>query len=244
VRIAALLTLLLSCAPVQAYAQAQNEPFFLIRIVREGPAPERDFNPASIYRESNAAVDVLAMQAISGPSQTWMLESHRSFGSIEAVDKLISRSQTIDATRWIGLYRPGLSYRPEEAVKLMRTARYFQVSIYRIRPGAEFDFAELIRLRKASFDSINLDRPELGYSIISGASTGVFVFLAPLPSLQTLDNGFARMPVYAEGAGKTGRQIAAEAEATREHLFFRVEPSRSYVSDGFAAADPTFWKSN
>jgi hypothetical protein len=139
-----------------------------------------------------------------------------------------------------------LSYRPDEAIKLLQTARYFQVTIFRIRPGADFDFAELIRLRKASFDSINLDRPEIGYQIISGSTSGVYMFLAPLPSMRMLDNGFARMPVYAEGlgpgGGRAGRQIAAEADATREHLLFRVEPAKSHVSDAFGAADPEFWR--
>jgi hypothetical protein len=58
----------------------------------------------------------------------------------------------------------------------------------------------------------------------------------------------ARMPVYAEGlgpgpgGGRAGRQIAAEADATREHLLFRVEPAKSHVSDAFGAADPEFWR--
>ena len=117
---------------------------------------------------------------------------------------------------------------------------------YRIRPGADFDFAELIRLRKASFDSINLDRPEIGYQIISGANSGTYIFVAPLNSLRTLDNTFARMPAHGETLGgprgKESRQIQWEADVTREHMLFRVHPGLSHVSDAFAAADPDFWR--
>ena len=242
-------------------AQQLGEPFFLIRIVRNAPRLDTDTTLIRAYDETKAPIDVLGMKAITGSSQSWLIESHRSFGSIEAVDKsLIDAPPTSDArdaweeeafspsTRMIGLFRHGLSYRPDEALKLLQSARYFQVSIYRIRPGADFDFAELIRLRKASFDSINLDRPELGYQVISGGSSGTYVFLAPLPSLRTLDNGVARMPMYSDGSGHgggaraAGRQIQAEADITREHMFFRVQPRMSHVSDAFAAADPEFWR--
>ena len=243
------------CAEAQTH---QGEPYFLVRIVRSPirPEPNAAVEP---YRASRAAVDVIGMNATTGTSQTWLIESHRSFSSIEETDKALSQAPLtrnsrgeIDeevfapSTRLIGLFRGGLSYRPEEAIKLMHTARYFQVTIFRIRPGADFELAELVRLRRAAFDSINLDRPEIGYQIISGSTSGMYMFLAPLPSMRMLDNGFARMPVYAEGlgpgGGKAGRQIAADADATREHFLFRVEPRKSYVSEAFAAADPDYWR--
>lgn len=243
-----------ACAGAQTH---QGEPYFLIRIVRSPlrPDPHATIEP---YRAARVGVDVIGLNAITGTSETWLIESHRSFASIEATDKALFEAQPsrsgekIDdevfapSTQLIGLFRSGLSYRPEEAIKLLQTAHYFQVTTFRIRPGSDFDFAELIRLRRASFDSINLDRPEIGYQIISGSTSGMYMFIAPLPSLRMLDNGFARMPVYAEGlgpgGGKAGRQAAADADATREHLMFRVEPLKSHVTSSFAAADPEFWR--
>ena len=56
----------------------------------------------------------------------------------------------------------------------------------------------------------------------------------------------AETPVYAEAIAearaKTAGQVSAECEISREHLLFRVEPRLSYVSDGFAAGDPQFWR--
>jgi hypothetical protein len=160
---------------------------------------------------------------------------------------VLAAARPVPARRMIGLFRIGLSYRPDEAIKLIRSARYFQVTTFRIRPGADIDFSELIRMRKSAFDSINLDRPEIGYQIISGATSGTYVFLAPLPSLRTLDNTFARMPAHPEGGGglrgKESRQIQWEADITREHMLFRVQPRMSHVTEGFAAADPEFWRS-
>ncbi len=252
---------LIFAAAIFADAQALGEPFYLIRIVRGAPRADADPTAIQPYIAAKAPIEVLGMKAITGSSQSWLIESHRSFGSIEAVERAIAEAPASESTRaeledeaispsnrMLGLYRHALGYRPDEAIKLLQTARYFQVSIYRIRPGADIDFAELIRIRKATFDSINLDRPEIGYQVISGGSSGTYVFLAPLPSLKTLDNGIARMPVYSEGIGHAGgpraagRQIQTEAEVTREHLLFRVQPRMSYVSDAFAAADPDFWR--
>jgi hypothetical protein len=234
---------LLSLCLLASYASAQTlgEPYFLARFT------QGDSSVIQPYRDINAEVDVVGMQSITGDTETWLVEAFPSFAGVEALDKVLAGAQPVPAKRMIGLYRAGLSYRPDEAIKLIRAARYFQVIVFRIRPGAEIDFSELIRMRKSAFDSINLDRPEIGYQIISGDRAGTYVFLAPLPNLRTMDNMFARMPAHTEGIGgprgKESRQIQWEADITREHTLFRVHPNLSHVSDAFAAADPEFWRS-
>lgn len=227
-----------------ASAQSPGDPFSLIRIVSLDSGI--DSNPLSSYRAAGANVDVVGLKAITGSAQYWFLETHGSFASVEALDRAftnLNRPETRPEVAWLGYYRPTLSYRPEEAFKLVARSRYLQASIYRVRPGAELDFAELVRIRRMGLDSINLDRPEIGYQIMSGARSGMYVFLAPLTTLTTMDNALARPPVYAEGQSswKATRQIAFEAEISREHLIFRVDPRISYVSESFAAADPEFW---
>jgi hypothetical protein len=146
----------------------------------------------------------------------------------------------------LALYRPNWSYRPDQAIRMFPRARYFQVSLFRIKPGTEAEFSELIRLRRATADVINLDRPDLAYQVISGAPAGTFVFLAPIASLRDFDAGVNSVPVFAEGLAnaraKDGSKIAADTEMTREHLLFRVEPRISYVSREFADVDPDFWR--
>jgi hypothetical protein len=118
---------------------------------------------------------------------------------------------------------------------MFQKARYIHATIYRIRPGTESEFAELVKLRRGALDSINMDRPEVAYQVISGAAAGTYLFLAPLTSLKSLDDGMAKAP-YAE-SGK-----AAVSEISRVHFLFRVEPGMSYVSDDFASADAEFWR--
>lgn len=222
------------------------QPPNVVRIVRN----------ASIqpYAYSNAAVNVLGMSAISGPSESWLVELHDSFGSIEDLayklgpaasgagpalpdDQLLASSKTL-----VAVYRPELSYRPDEAAPILAKMRYLDVAVYRIRPGSEGDFAKLLRLRDFGRDSVNLDRPEMAYQVISGARSGTYLLLMPLVSLGVLDDARANPPVYAEGAAAEARKLAADADAVRERLWFRIEPQSSYVSDDFAAAQPGFWR--
>src|SRR5207302_4594993 len=103
---------------------------------------------------------------------------------------------------------------------------------------AEFgDVVRLVARRRA----INLDRPDLAFQVMSGAPAGTFVFLSPIATLRTMDDGRNPVPVYAEGLAasrqKEGKQMTADTEISREHLLFRVEPRISWVAGDFAGGD-------
>jgi hypothetical protein len=240
-------------------AQTLTEPPPFLQLIRK---PRIGASPIRPYAEARAAVNVIGMTAVTGTPEVWLMEAHLAFASIEDLDKAVSAvapagalNESLSQTQedvlppgrtLIALYRPEWSYRSPQAIRMFPAARYFHVSIYRIRPGADAEFGELVRLRRLAMDKANLDRPDVAYQVISGAPAGTYVFLAPLTSLRTLDDGVAKMPVFAEAFGaaeeRGGKKLAAEAEISREHLLFRVEPRISWVSDEFASADPGFWR--
>jgi len=233
--------LLLGIFALCAAAQTPSQPPTLIRLIRNG-----SIKP---YSATRAPVTLFGMKSISGFQETWLMETHDSFASIENLEKTISNAMEDDATApsrtMIALYRPGLSYRPDQAIRMYPKARYFQVSIYRIRPGADSDFADLVRLRRQALDSVNLNRPDIAYQVISGAESGTYVFLGPLVSLATLDSGLANSPVYADGVADASvearRKITADGEMSRENLLFRIDPRISNVSEAFASDESEFW---
>lgn len=249
---------LLVCLAAGCAAAQMAEPPAILQVVRKvgsSTAPQRH------YGNAGAAVNVVGMTSITGLPETWLVEAHDSFDSIETLDKGLTavapklmadpaeplqEDVLAPARTLIALYRHYLSYRPEQAIRMFPRARYFHMTVYRIRPGAETDFSELVKLRRLNLDSINLDRPDVAYQVISGAPSGTYVFLAPLASLRTMDDAVASLPVYAEtlarAEAKTAAKVSALAEISREHLLFRVEPRISYVSDEFAAGDPEFWR--
>jgi hypothetical protein len=232
-----------------AAAQAPTEPPPILQLIRRPGAVVAPIRP---YADARAAVDALGMVSITGPPEALQIESHQSFASIEDLDKAVGPIAPAPAdplalsSTLIAFYRPGWSYRADQAIRMFPRAHYFHITIYQVRPDAENDLGELVKLRRIGSDSVNLDRPDLAYQVISGAPSGTFVFLAPLTSLKTMDEGVAQTPVYAEAAAaaraKTASKVSADGEISREHLLFRVEPRMSYVSDDFAEADRQFWR--
>jgi hypothetical protein len=244
---------------VAAVAQTLTDPPPIVQLVRK---PGTGGASLKAYANAGAAINVIGMASVTGLPETWLVEAHYSFASVEDLDQRIAALAPVRAfsdpadplqddvlapsRTMLALYRPTWSYRPDQAIRMFPRARYFQISLYRIRPGTEAEFGELIRLRRATADVVNLDRPDLVYQVISGAPAGTFVFLSPITSLRTFDDGVNPLPVFAEGLAnakaKDGSKIAADTELSREHLLFRVEPRISYVSGDFADVDPEFWR--
>ena len=76
-----LLAGILACV---AAAQPSVEPPPIIQVVRKigtRTPPGRQYNSAG------AAVNVLGMTAITGSEETWLVECHQSFDSIESLDR-------------------------------------------------------------------------------------------------------------------------------------------------------------
>ncbi len=228
-------------------ALAQSDPPMVIRVNRNAAAADgRD------YAEANAAVTVLGASSTTGPSETWFFEMHDSFASIEDLDKTLvmprsgvpySDEVLPPSVTLLALYRPNLSHRWDEAVKSIPKARYFLIFIYRIRPGAHMGFADLVRIRRSRFESINFDQPEIAYQIMSGAPSGTFMFITPLATLKTFDEGLAKTPDGPREGGGAEQKLAADVEIGHESFLFRIDPHASYVSEDFASGDPGFWNS-
>ena len=233
-----------------ALAEVPSEPPVLINMIRISGGDPTLIRP---YAHARTQVDVFGMRSVTGTSEVWLMEAHDSFQSVEALDKAVQStfrsrgaappSADVGQTSMIALYRPNLSYRPDLAIKSFAKARYFQISIHRIRPGADSDFGELMKLRRNGLDRINLDRPDIIYQVVSGSSSETFLVLAPLASLKTLDDALARIPVTPNSGPRQRDKIAADIELSSENLLLRVEPRISWVNQSFVDADPEFWQS-
>ena len=199
------------------------------------------------FVDGRAPVTALGFTAISGPSEVWLLETLDSFALLEDVDRALSVEPLTPTSGFIAVYRPALSYRPEDAIKLFPRSRYLQVSINRIRPGAEADFAELMRIRRAGRDTINLDRPEIAYQVVSGIAT---------PALRSVDalsqpespRRRRRQVARLRGEGwRSGRQsppadLYRRRGQPRKPAAARRSPQQFRLSEAFASGDPEFWR--
>jgi hypothetical protein len=244
-------TLLGGILALNLLAQTITEPPLLLQLIRRAGTDATSIPP---YADAQAAVNVFGMTSLTGPAETWFLEAHNSFASIEDVTEahsamldndrgdrygglsgdVLTQSRTL-----IAVYRPGFSYRPDQAARMLPRTRYFSVTLYRTRPG-DAEFSELLKTRKDFLDSMNLDRPEIAYQVISGAPAATYLLLAPLTSLRSLDEGLQRRSSRSESP--SGSKSGSSVELSRGQLLFRVQPRLSYVSDEFASEAQEFWR--
>jgi len=146
-----------------AVAQSLTEPPPIMQLVRK---PGTGGASLKAYANAGAAINVIGMASVTGLPETWLVESHYSFASVEDLDQRMAALAPVRAysdaadplqddvlapSRTIlALFRPNWSYRPDQAIRMFPRARYFQISLFRIRPGTEAEFGELIRLRRAT----------------------------------------------------------------------------------------------
>src|SRR5256885_17100005 len=79
-------TLMAAILVFEAAAQTQTEPSPLIQLFRR---PGVDASSIRRYVDARAAVNVLGMTSITGPSETWLVASHDSFAGIVDVDRAV-----------------------------------------------------------------------------------------------------------------------------------------------------------
>jgi hypothetical protein len=149
------LYLLALSAAICASAQTSSDPAPLLQLTR---IPNGSKN-TRLYQRAKAAIDVLGMASMTGLPETWLVEGHLTFGSIEDLDTALRAvaptgpankfgqpqpEELLGASRtFVAIYQPKLSYRPGEATRNLPKSRYFRISVYRSKPGFG-DLAETV----------------------------------------------------------------------------------------------------
>jgi hypothetical protein len=234
---------------ISASAQSPSDPAPFLQLTRV-PNGSKTVRP---YQSARAAIDVVGMTSMTGLPETWLVEGHQTFASIEDLDTALrSATPTGPANEFgeqqpdellgaprtmIAIFQPKFSYHSGEARRNLSKSRYFRISIYRAKPGSTDLMETVAATRRQQYDDVSLDRPELAYRVISGAPAGTYLVLAPLTSLRQIDEGMLHLPSYAEPvSGQASNQYVGS-----EYLLFRIDPRLSYVSADFAAEDSVFW---
>src|SRR5450759_1433558 len=74
-----------------AAAQSSSEPATLLRVIRSVSRPGLEAAAVQPYVNAKAAVTVFGMTALAGAPETWLVEAHDSFASIEDLDRTLVR---------------------------------------------------------------------------------------------------------------------------------------------------------
>jgi len=259
------------CFVVAPLASAQEKsmsmaPPKILNVVREvvkpgkgGAAHER--TESAFVRAMTAAKATdhyIALDSLTGPSRTLFLSGYDNFAEWEK----IQRAEQANATLSDALDRAGQadgdllqsyetstyvlnSAQSNAAADGLAGARYFEIEVFRIKPGHEADWDAAVKLVIPALAKANPDDHWAMYDRVYGGPF-VAVVMRPLKSASQIDQSFASDPKFAAAMGEDGMkklsELSAAAIESSETNLFAINPRISYVGPDMMAADPSFWK--
>jgi hypothetical protein len=123
--------------------------------------------------------------------------------------------------------------------------RYFEISLYRVRPGHRAEWNELVKLVKAAYEKLP-DVHWAMYQAMFGQEDVTYVVIIPRKSATEIDHDMMSDKQFADAMGEDGMKKLSELESaavefTQTNLF-QFSPAMSYPRDEWVKADPEFWK--
>lgn len=260
-----LLPLVLLATPVLAAGQGlpTSQPNFL-RVIREDVKPGRLADHAKIeagwpaaFEKANSPDFYIGLESMTGANEAWFIiptASHaaeaetmkRETGDpvLSAELERLSRAdgELISNMRTILLKaRKDLSYGPfPDAGKI----RFYEVTIFRIRPGGEEAFAAAAKAWGAAVARAGQPSAYRVYEVVAGMPGPTFMIMSSVTSYADFDKVLASdeaiMKTMTPEDGKVFQKFGESAVNTETHRF-RVSPTMSYVPKDVRAQDPGFW---
>jgi len=200
----------------------------------------------------------LAMDSLSGKSRSLFLTGYDSFAGWEkdalAVQKdaqlsaalehaAAADADLLDSTDGHALlYRDEYSLRPGVDLPHMR---YFEISLYHVKPGHEKDWDEIVKMVKEAYEKAVPDVHWATYESLYGGPSGTYVVINPIKSGAEIDKDLASDKDFESAMGEDGMkrlgELSAAAIDSSESNLFVLNPRMSYVGEDWIKADD-FWK--
>jgi len=123
--------------------------------------------------------------------------------------------------------------------------RYFEIDLYRVRPGHRKEWGDIVKLVKVAYDKIP-DAHWAVYEAAYGQEDVTYLVFIPMKSAAEIDKNIEHDKEFVEAMGEDGMKKLSELESsavefTQSNLF-QFSPAMSYPPDAWVKADPDFWK--
>ncbi len=259
--------LLACCAGVAAQERSENKmPPKVLTVTREWTKPGK--NGMSHEKTESAFIQAmsrakwpthyLAVDSLSGKSRSLFFTAYDSFEAWEKDYNAVMKNESLSAEldragvgdgelltgvdQGVLIFRQELSLRPGADIPHMR---YFEISLYHVKPGHDKDWEELVKMYQKGFEKIE-DVHWATYQAVYGQEDGTYIIFNPVKSLSEVDRGFGNWEKFTAAMGEDGMKklnelAAATVDSSQTNLFI-FNPRESYVSDEWIKADPEFWK--
>lgn len=210
------------------------------------------------YEKAKSPYYYLALASMTGTSEVWFVspfDSNAALGDSnkrESDDPVLAaelaRLQKADAEHitsvrtLLARARTDLSYGtyPDTA-----TQRFWQITIFRVRPGHEAQFEAAAKVYGAAAKRASSATAFRVYQIMAGMPEPTFLVFGSVKSLADFDGamkaGEATMKAFTPEEGAGMQKFLAEGLINSETHRFRLDPAMSYVPKETRDTDPAFW---
>lgn len=250
----------------QEKSEGMHQPPKVLNIIREFTKPGKngmshEKTEAAFVQAMSAAKSpnhYLAVDSMSGKPRSLFLTAFDSFEAMEKEEKAFEKNAALaaavdhagvvdgellsDTDMTDAVYREDLSLRGGTDIPHMR---YFEISLFHIKPGHDKDWETLVKMYQTAFEKI----PEVHwamYEAIYGQPDNTFIIFNPMKSASEIDRGFAQGKAFEAAMGDDGmkkfRELTAATVESSQTNLFSFNPRMSYVDEGWVKADPDFWK--
>ncbi len=249
------------------HTQAQGLPKTqpkIVTIVREhikvGRAADHGkFEAAypAAYEKAKSPDYYLAMTSLTGPSEAWYVVPNESYAAIgetmkrDAKDPVLSaeldRLALADAEYITAVETIRAIARPDLSVGTfpdLSSARFFEISTFRIRPGREEVFEEVAKAYASAMKRAAPKASYRVYEVLVGMPQPTFLIFSSVESYGEFDQRLLDRKELIKKATpeemtmlKKFNEVAERVESNH----FRLDPVQSYVSKETRQTDPEFW---
>ena len=247
-------------------AQETTPPPKVFSVIREYVKPGKSGGPhekaESAFVQAMARAKwpthYFAASSITGRPRVLFFTGYDSFDAWEkdvlatqknaALSAAIDRASVADGDLLSDYDASALMYREDFSLNApvdIAHMRYFKISLYRVRPGHDADWAAIVKLVKEGYEKV----PNVHWAMYQaafGQEGNTYIVFWPLKSGAEIDQSFENEKQLVAVLGEDGMKKLSELSASTiefsQHNLFAFTPSMSYAPDEWIKADPDFWK--
>jgi len=123
--------------------------------------------------------------------------------------------------------------------------RFWEVTMFRVRPGHEEDFAAAAKAYGTAAGRSAPNTAYRVYEVTAGMPSPTYLVISSVPSYAEFDKTTAEGEATMKGASPQEQSVlqkfGADALINSETFRFRLDPEMSYVPNEVKAQDPAFW---
>jgi hypothetical protein len=255
---------LIRVAPASAQSLPTSQPNYVQITVEEVKVGHDDDHskleagwPAA-FEKAKSPYYGLGMVAMTGAPQAWFLtpfESNRAMGEslkANADDPVLSaelarlaRADTAHITNARNILLRARKELSRGAFPDLGKQRFYEITMFRVRPGHEDQFAEVAKAYGAAAGRAAPNTAYRVYETVAGSPGATYYVISTVVSLADLDQAFsegdATMKAMTKDEMALLQKFATEGLINSEAQRFRIDPNMCYVSKEVRATDPAFW---